>query len=163
MNAIDLLRQQHRDIEDLFDQFDELDDDDFESRRDLVQELADLFAIHSTIEETIFYPATKSARTEELLNEAIAEHTSVKRILNDLLTLEPDDPRFDAQVRVAREQIEHHVEEEEEDLFDKAERMLDEEELEELGAEMQSTAEDLLDEGRPSDMLSDQTGLHPPI
>lgn len=162
MNGIDLLRQQHRELEELFEQYEGLDDEDTENRRELVREIADAFAIHATIEERHFYPATKSARTEDLLNEAIAEHTSVKRILTDLLSLDADDPRFSAQVKVAKEQIEHHVEEEEEDLFEKAEQMLDEDELDELGAEMQSTVDELRDEGSPSDMLHDQTEMPPP-
>ena len=139
MDAIELLIQQHDEVDDLFEQIEEADDD--EEKATLVQALADNLAAHATIEEKIFYPAAYREQTDDLLHEAVEEHLAIKRIVADLLEMTPADENFDAKVKVLKEQVEHHVEEEESDLFPKIKKALKASELERLGDEMEALFE----------------------
>jgi len=160
MNAIDLLEQQHREVEKLFKKIEKAGPDEKEQ---LFDELADSLAVHAAIEEQHFYPATKDARTEELLQEAVEEHLSVKRIIADLLEMEPDDAQFDAKIKVLQEQVEHHVEEEEGELFPKVQKLHSKDELEDLGVLMEQTAEELKEQGAPRMEVPKETGSAAPL
>ena len=160
MNAIDLLKQQHREVEKLFKKIEKAGPDEKEQ---LFDELADSLAVHAAIEEQHFYPATKDARTEELLQEAVEEHLSVKRIIADLLEMEPDDAQFDPKITVLQEQVEHHVEEEEGELFPKVQKLHSKGELEDLGVLMEQTAEELKEQGAPRMEVPKETGTAAPI
>lgn len=160
MNAIDLLKSQHREVEDLFAQIEETDDDD--DKASLVQELADNLAAHATIEEKLFYPAAYGEATEDLLREAVEEHLAAKRILADLATMTPEDENFDAKVTVLKEQIEHHVEEEETKLFAKAKREIGEEKLASLGDQMEELFEKEMDQ-EPGEKVVDETAEAAPL
>jgi hemerythrin superfamily protein len=160
VNAIDLLKQQHREVEKLFKKMEKAGPDEKEK---LFDELADSLAVHAAIEEQHFYPATKDARTEELLQEAVEEHLSVKRIIADLLEMEPDDPQFDAKITVLQEQVEHHVEEEEKELFPKVQKLHSKDELEDLGVLMEQTAEELKEQGAPRMEVPKETGSAAPL
>lgn len=146
MNAIKLLEQQHREVEELFAQFEDASDSEIESKQQLVKKIMDALAAHAAIEEQIFYPATKDARTEELLHEAVEEHLGAKRIIADLLDQGLDEAVFKAKVKVLQEQIEHHVAEEEKELFPKVKKLLGGEELDELGERMQEMHAELIGE-----------------
>jgi hemerythrin superfamily protein len=159
MNAIDLLEQQHREVEKLFKLIE--DEEDGERKAELAAELADTLAAHATIEEQIFYPRTLSARTEDILREAVEEHLSAKRVLADILESRPSDEQFDAKIKVLKEQIEHHVEEEEEELFPAVKKLM-KHQLEEMGAEMEAMFADLL-QGRPSEDISAETSAPAPL
>lgn len=159
MNAIELLESQHRDVEQLFDDIEEADE---AQKRELFESLADALAVHTMIEEQIFYPETKDARTEDQLREAVEEHLSAKRLLADLLRTSPSDDGFDAKIKVLREQIDHHVEEEEESFFPEVEAFLGDERLEELGEQMESLAGQLL-EGEPRRSIPSQTDAPAPL
>jgi hemerythrin-like domain-containing protein len=132
--AIELLTQQHRDVEKLFQQFE--DADDAQEKEELFAEIADQLAIHTKIEEQFFYPAVTARKTEDMVLEAFVEHTSVKRLLADLLESDVDDPGFEAQMKVLKEQVQHHVEEEERELFPAANKVLKREEMLALAQEM---------------------------
>jgi len=160
VNAIDLLEQQHREVEKLFKKIEKAGPDEKEQ---LFDELADSLAVHAAIEEQHFYPATKDARTEELLQEAVEEHLSVKRIIADLLEMEPDDAQFDAKIKVLQEQVEHHVEEEEGELFPKVQKLHSKDELEDLGVLMEQTAEELKEQGAPRMEVPKETGSAAPL
>jgi hemerythrin superfamily protein len=160
VNAIELLKKQHEEAKKLFSRLEAAED---EEKAELFEQLADALAVHATIEEKHFYPATKSARTEELLQEAVEEHLSVKRVIADLLEMSPEDAQFDAKVTVLREQVEHHVEEEEGELFPKVKKMLGEDELEDLGVVMEDTAEELEAGGAPRESVPAETGSAAPI
>ena len=149
MDAIKYLKQQHREIEQLFEEFESAGERARKSRLQLCRRLSDLLAVHATIEEKIFYPATKSARTEELLLEAVEEHLSVKRIIADLVRLDEIDEEAEAKMSVLREQKQHHVEEEEKELFPKVRKLLDVRQLEQLGVEMERMANVLMVAGEP--------------
>jgi hemerythrin superfamily protein len=161
VNAIDLLEQQHREVKALFKKY-EKSEAPAEKRR-LFEQIADDLAVHAAIEEKHFYPATKSARTADLLQEAVEEHLQAKRIIADLLEMDADDAQFDAKMTVLREEIDHHVEEEENELFPKVEKLLADDELEDLGMVMEDLAEELKEGGSPRKQVPAETGEAAPI
>lgn len=144
-NALDVLHEQHEDVEDLIEQVEDADDPDDKGR--LFAELADKLAAHTAIEERLFYPALLTEDTRERLVEATEEHLAFKRLLADMLAMEPDDEHFDAKLTVLKENVRHHVHDEEEpELFEIAEQMMDEDELAALGNEMLALYEQLLEQ-----------------
>jgi hemerythrin-like domain-containing protein len=159
MSAIDMLESQHREVEKLFAAFEKASAG---KRRDIFLQIADKFAVHSAIEEKHFYPAAKSEETEDLLEEAVEEHLSAKRIIADLLEDE-DDEELVAKMALLKEQIEQHVEEEENELFPKVEDVLDATTLDNLEQEMIATQEELLSKGHPRDHIPQETGEAAPI
>lgn len=163
MNAIELLIEQHDDVDDLFEMIENASDD--ERKTALFVELADKLAAHTAIEEQIFYPAIVKAQatTEEMLLEAVEEHLSVKRVLADLLELEVTDPQFDAKCKVMKEQLEHHNrEEEEQKLFPKVQKVFGRDELEAMGQQMEAMFAELL-QSEPRLDVPDETGQAAPI
>ncbi|MDC0714108.1 hemerythrin domain-containing protein [Stigmatella sp. ncwal1] len=145
MNAIDLLEDQHEEVKKLFKQYENLKDGADAERRKIFEKIADRLAAHASIEELYFYPSVKAARTEDKLYEAVEEHLAAKRIIADLLQMEPDDESFDAKMKVLRESIDHHVEEEEEDLFPKVRKLLNDEQLLVLGIQMKEEFDEMMD------------------
>ena len=160
MNAIELLKQQHKEVKGLFKKIEKAEG---EEKQELFDAIADELAVHAAIEEKHFYPASKSARTEDELREAVEEHLSVKRVIADLLECEPSDPQFDPKIQVLIEQVEHHVEEEEEELFPKVEKLLSADELDDLGLVMEEMAEELKEEGEPRTAVPGETGEAAPL
>jgi hemerythrin-like domain-containing protein len=154
LNAIELLKHQHREVEELFEKFERAQGSQQQSIADAI---ADKLAVHAAIEEQHFYPATRTARTEDLLREAVEEHLSAKRVIADILDSDPSDPRFSAKVNVLKEQIEHHVKVEETELFPKVQKLFSKDELEDLAVVMQDTAEDL-EKGAPRESIPGETG-----
>jgi hemerythrin superfamily protein len=135
MNAVELLESQHREVEKLFSKIDEA-----ATTRDkakLFAQLADDLAMHAAIEEHQFYPAVRAKRTEDILLESLEEHVGIKRVIADLLDISAGDETFDAKIKVLKEQVEHHVKEEETDLFPKSKKVLDVNEMEALGAALE--------------------------
>ncbi|HLL53065.1 MAG TPA: hemerythrin domain-containing protein [Myxococcaceae bacterium] len=135
MNAIKILEDQHREVEQMFKAFEKAD---IEQKEVIFTQLADALAAHATLEEKVFYPAVLVNQTEEELREAVEEHLSVKRILSDLLDMEATDEQFDAKMSALKEQVEHHVGEEETEMFVKVSKLFGKEELEALGVEMEN-------------------------
>jgi hemerythrin superfamily protein len=157
VNAIELLEQQHREVEELFEEFEKAGDGAKKTKERLCRDILDDLAVHATIEEKLFYPESKQENTEELLREAVEEHLSMKRVLADLLESGPDDEQFEPRMKVLKEQVEHHVEEEEKELFPKVRKACSKEELEDLGERMETLAEELFAEGSPSKSIPDET------
>jgi hemerythrin superfamily protein len=155
MNAIKLLKQQHREVEALFKQLEKARSS--RPRRKAFEQIADKLAIHATIEEKHFYPSVKRQATEEILLEAVEEHLGVKRVIADLLELDADDLTFEAKAKVLKDLVEHHVEEEEETLFPKVQKLIKADELAAIGEEMQATMEELLDNGSPRKAVPAET------
>jgi hemerythrin superfamily protein len=161
MSAIDKLESDHREVEKLFASFEKART--AARKRDLFEQIADALAVHATIEEKHFYPAAKSKDTEDMLLEAVEEHLSVKRLIADLLELDPKDDTFEAKVLVLKEQIEHHVEEEEKELFPKVKKLLDKETLLAVEQEMAATEQELLEAGEPRNQVPSETGEAAPV
>lgn len=145
IDALELLKMQHDEVEDLISEIEESDDG--EEKMDLFRELADKIAAHSSIEEKLFYPSVMSDGTEEQLLESTEEHLAVKRVLADMLEMEASDDRFDAKLSVLKEEIRHHArDEEEKKLFPKVRRMFTKDELAGLGNELMAMFERLLEQ-----------------
>jgi hemerythrin superfamily protein len=141
MNAIELLVKQHREMEAAFEELLEADD---ASRSRLFERAADLLVSHVLVEERLFYPAVKARRTEDILLESLEEHLSLKRVLADLIALPPGDEHVLPKLHVLEEQARHHHEEEEEHLFPAVKKLLSNEELGALGAQMEVAQAELL-------------------
>jgi hemerythrin superfamily protein len=105
------LKDDHRKVEDLFAQFDKASGDGRKEK--LAQQICLELSVHATIEEEIFYPACEGKVEEDLLKEAYVEHDGAKMLIAEIMKGGPDDDYYDAKVTVLKEQIEHHVEEEE--------------------------------------------------
>ena len=117
-DAIALLKQDHRAVADLFGQFEKASGDD--RKQKLAQTICLELSVHATIEEEIFYPACEGKIDEDLLKEAYVEHDGAKVLIAEIeANSEASDDFFDAKVKVLQEQIEHHVEEEETEMFPK--------------------------------------------
>ena len=122
-NAIDLLKNDHRTVEELFRQYEGIKDGtDDAAKEELVAQICDALTIHAQIEEQVFYPAARRVLQEqgqELLNEAAVEHQTQKDIVARLEMAPTSDPLYDAGVQVLSEYVKHHVREEENELFPK--------------------------------------------
>ena len=111
-DAIALLKQDHRTVEDLFAQFEKASGEG--RKQKLAEQICLELSVHAAIEEEIFYPACEGKVDEELLNEAYVEHDGAKVLIAEIAAGDGQtDDFFDAKVKVLQEQIEHHVEEEE--------------------------------------------------
>lgn len=155
MNAIKLLKQQHREVEALFKQLEKAKS--ARPRQKAFEQIADKLAVHTTIEERHFYPSVKRRTIEEMLLEAVEEHLGVKRVIADMLELDAGDETFEAKAKVLKDLFEHHVEEEEKDLFPKVQKLVDADELEAIGEEMAATMEELLENGNPREAVPSET------
>jgi hypothetical protein len=110
-DAIALLKEDHRKVEDLFEQFEKARADG--RKQKLALEICKELTIHSMIEEEIFYPACEGKVDEDLLKESFVEHDAAKVMIAEIEAGEPSDDFYDAKVKVLMEEIQHHVEEEE--------------------------------------------------
>lgn len=148
LNAIELLSNDHQEVDELFQQYENLvtSDADVEAKKSLAEQICSMLTVHAAIEEEIFYPAASDVIDEtELLNEADVEHQSAKELITKIQSSDPGDVLYDAQIRVLGEYVRHHVEEEENELFPRVEKAgLD---LDALGAEMAARQEALLSVG----------------
>jgi hemerythrin-like domain-containing protein len=141
MKATDLLKKQHREVKGLFKKMENADNP--RVRRQLMNEIARSLEGHTLIEEEIFYPAVRGLETrkaETMVLEAYEEHHVVKLVLAELPQVNPEDERFEAKMTVLAELIEHHVEEEEKEMFSLAQK-LGRDELAELGEQMEERFE----------------------
>ena len=146
MDAITLLRKDHELVEQLFKQFEKLTERAQKSKKALVQKMIRELAVHSAIEEMLFYPAVRMAalkadtrageKLADTVLESLEEHHIVKWVLSELDGMRPDDERFEAKVKVLTENVRHHIEEEQEEMFPKVQKLMDQAMLDELGQRM---------------------------
>jgi hemerythrin superfamily protein len=142
-----LLKQDHRTVKELFAEYAKLGDGDVEEKDRLWQQINEELTIHAEIEERLFYPAVRDVKTDEaedIVNEAVEEHHVVKTLLEEMSGMEAGDATFDAKMKVLQENVEHHIEEEEKEMFGQAKK-LPREALESLVIEMESLKNDLED------------------
>jgi len=142
MNATSLLERQHRKVEALFKKLES-------GRSDpgpVLEELANSLAAHMAIEQDIFYPAIREVDSD-MVNESYEEHSLAEVALKRLLATDPEDEMFQARVTALKELIEHHVEEEEQELFPEVEKALGEETLATLGKTMKKTFDEVFAAG----------------
>ena len=137
MNAITLLEADHDKVKKMLDEGESTTERGVKTRTELFQELKAELTIHERIEEEIFYPALKShPKAKDIVLEAYEEHHVVDEIMGELEMTPVTDEAWGAKFLVMKENIEHHIEEEEGDMFKQARQVFDEGELEELGARM---------------------------
>lgn len=143
MKATDLLTKQHEEVKALFKQV--LKTENAGERRKFLDKISLALQAHTTIEEEMFYPAVHGLGTEkakEMVAEALEEHHVVKLVLKELPNVDLDDERFEAKMTVLSELVEHHADEEEEEMFKTAQK-IGNDGLKELGARMQARFEGL--------------------
>ena len=123
LDAVALLKKDHRTVEDLFADFEKASGDG--KKQKLAEKICLELSVHAQIEEEIFYPACEGKVEEDLLKESYVEHDGAKVMIAEILGGGPDDEFYDAKVKVLQEEIEHHVQEEEkrmEGLFAQAKK-----------------------------------------
>jgi hypothetical protein len=132
-----LLKRDHKKVSGLLKELEQTKEQDSSTREQLFQQIKNELEIHTHIEETIFYPALKEEEdTKDITLEAYEEHAAVKRLLEEMSELDASDETWGAKCSVLKENVEHHVEEEEGEMFNKAKKALESDELEELGDQM---------------------------
>ncbi|WP_350576213.1 hemerythrin domain-containing protein [Pseudomonas sp. HY2-MNA-CIBAN-0224] len=140
MNAIDLLKADHEKVKGILSQLSESTDRAVKKRTELLEKLELEVSIHTQLEEEILYPAYKAAGGKaeaEMYYEAKEEHRTVDSlVLPDLKDTDPTSPEFAGRVKVIKELLEHHIEEEETDMFPHAKKILGKAKLDELGDQM---------------------------
>jgi hemerythrin superfamily protein len=120
-NAINLLKADHREVEKLFGEFEKASGE--ERKMQLALKICMELKIHMQIEEEIFYPTSRDfLKDDDIVNEAVVEHQAAKDLMEQIPGMDPSDEMFDAKVSVLKEQIEHHVEEEETEYFPKVQK-----------------------------------------
>ncbi len=143
-DAIAILTADHKKVKALFKQFAKLKDNDGgeAEKREIVEQICQELTVHASIEEEIFYPAVREELEEpDLMDEALVEHAGAKDLIAQLKEMSPDDDLYDAKVTVLGEQIDHHVEEEEGEMFPKAKKA--KVDMEELGAQLSERKKEL--------------------
>jgi hemerythrin-like domain-containing protein len=137
MNAITLLEEDHRKMKKLLSELESTTERGVKTREELFATVKDELTVHETIEEEIFYPALKEhPKTKEITLEAYEEHHVVDMVMAEIEGVPYDDERWGAKFKVMKENIEHHIEEEEKEMFMQARQVFEEDELEALGERM---------------------------
>ena len=140
-DAIALLESDHREVDSYFDQYENLTGD--AEKKALADKICLALKVHTQIEEEIFYPPAREATGDgDLLDEAVVEHMGAKNLIAEIEAMLPGQPLYDAKVKVLGEQVRHHVDEEEQELFPEVrETDLD---LDALGAKLAARKAELM-------------------
>jgi hemerythrin-like domain-containing protein len=137
MNAISMLEEDHRKMKKLLSELESTTERGVKTREELFATVKDELTVHETIEEEIFYPALREhPKTKEIALEAYEEHHVVDMVMAEIESVPYDDEKWGAKFKVMKENIEHHIEEEENEMFTQARQVFDETELEDLGERM---------------------------
>jgi hemerythrin superfamily protein len=136
MDATRLLKQDHDKVKDLFERFEQAEADD--QKQLLVTQIIKELQVHTSVEEDVFYPAVRKADEEsaELVREGLEEHHVADQLMREIQALEVSDPQLEAKMTVLRENVEHHGEEEEGEMFPGLQQKLGKDTLEQLGDRM---------------------------
>ncbi len=139
MNAFTLLKTDHKKVAGIFEKLEPTTERGAKTREELFAQLKNELDIHARIEEEVFYPALKEAdETHDIVLESYEEHAVVKQLLSELDELSKDDETWGAKLKVLQENVEHHVEEEEGEMFPKARKVLSAEEIDALGERLEA-------------------------
>ena len=144
MDAIELLKDDHKKVKKLLEEGDDTTERAEKTRTELLAKIKEEMTVHEAIEEEIFYPALKvHEKAKEVVLEGYEEHHVVDEILGELEAVDVTDETWAAKFSVMKENIEHHIEEEEGDMFPKARQIFSDDELEELGGRMEARKKEL--------------------
>ncbi|MET9066201.1 hemerythrin domain-containing protein [Streptosporangium sandarakinum] len=151
MDAIVLLKDDHKTVEKLFKEFEQAGETAYKKKQEIVEKISQELCAHAYIEEAIFYPEARAEvpDTSDHVLESVEEHHVVAWLLSELKGMDPKDERFDAKVTVLIENVRHHVKEEEEDWFPQVREALGRNRLQELGERMEKAKAEA-----PSDPLA---------
>lgn len=146
MDAIALLKQDHELVKRLLEEATNAGEGQIDRKRQLVEQIFRELMVHERLEEDLFYPAFKEAansKGKDLVAEGYEEHHVVDLVMEEMQDVDLDERKFDAKLKVMRENVEHHVKEEEEQMFPKARQALGDARIQELGREMLELKESL--------------------
>ena len=144
-NAFDVLEEDHREVEEWFDEYDELKDSDEGRKGELAEKICLALKVHAQIEEEIFYPRAREAtKDDDLLDEAIVEHATVKNMIAEIEEMDVGEELYDAKIRVLGEMVKRHIREEEEELFPELQSA--KMDLDAVGKELAERKEELMSE-----------------
>jgi|SRR6185369_6453123 len=139
MDALKLLKQDHDKVKKILSDLDETTERGVKTRTTLFAKLKRELTIHEILEEEIVYPAfEEKAKLKDIVLEGYQEHHVVDLILGEISGLSPEDEKWGAKMSVAKENVEHHIEEEEGEMFKKARQLFDQAELEQLGERLEA-------------------------
>lgn len=140
MDAITLLKDDHKTVEKLFKRFEKAGDGAYKEKRTVAEKIREELSRHAAVEEQLFYPVVRATvdDVEDVTLESLEEHHIVKWVLSELDDMDPKDERFTAKMTVLIENVRHHVEEEEDELFPKVRDQLGRKDLRELGDAMEA-------------------------
>ena len=154
-DAVALLSKDHKDVKQLFRSFEKLAKAKApgEKRQNIASQICETLTVHARIEEEIFYPAVREQlHTDDLLDEALVEHKTVKDLIGQIQDMNPDDDLYDAKVKVLGEYVAHHVKEEEDEMFPKAVKAASID-LVDLGAQLKARKLELMGSAESGDEL----------
>ena len=141
MNAIELLKKDHKTVKSLLAKLMDTTERAIKTRSELLEKIRTEVSIHTTLEEELFYPAFHKAGAKDeakMVAEAKEEHRAVEElVLPDLFKTEPGSINFSGRMKVLKELLEHHIEEEEEEMFKDAAKLMSKDQLLELGKQME--------------------------
>jgi hemerythrin superfamily protein len=161
LDVLQILASQHSEVDELFEKLESGKGD----RAALFAQLADKLAAHAAVEEKIFYPAVMATQTSDLLHESVEEHLAIKRLIADMLDLDPSDDQdaFDAKLSVLKENVSHHAHAEEEaELFPKVRNLLGADDRAAIGNDVLALFESLIEQS-PRFQVPEETAEAAPL
>lgn len=147
-DGLKLLMADHKEVKALFKEYEKLTQAEADEARKqaLAEQICEMLTVHATIEEELLYPAARDVLAEpDLVDEAAVEHASAKELIAQIQAMQPSDELYDAKVTVLGEYIDHHVKEEEKEMFPQLRKT--ELDLKELGASLQARKSELMGDG----------------
>jgi len=145
MDAMTLLKEDHQKVKKMLAELESTTERGVKTREELFTKVKQELVVHEAIEEEIFYPALKDhPKTKEIALEGYEEHHVVDMVMAEIDGVAYDDEQWGAKFKVMKENLEHHIEEEEGEMFKQAKQVFDEDELTQLGESMKARKEDLI-------------------
>lgn len=151
MDVFKLLKEDHKEVKQLFKKIEDSSDGAIKTREKTYKELMRELMVHARVEERIVYPRLREIeKLEDTVKEGIEEHHVAEQLMEEIAQMAASDEQWMAKVSVLKEMVEHHVEEEEKELFPKASKELDKDEIEELGQVVEEEKKDMLGGSHPA-------------
>jgi hemerythrin superfamily protein len=140
MDALTMLKQQHQEVDELFDRMQQADESE---KITLMGQISEKLTLHAMIEERHFYPFCMRMGIQDMVDHSLQEHAEVKQLISEILQMKRHDPRIEASVQKLMTSVQSHVKEEENTLFPRLMSVASEEDIRSVGTEMQRTMEEM--------------------